>query len=247
MPITWNARLRALGFSESETHVYLASLELGEASVQEVAKKAKVSRVTAYSVIEHLITQGLMSSVEKGKKRHIVAESPDRLLASMKTRLTQMQTNLREAEDALQELKLVQRGEKPVVRLYEGEEAFQAIFRDFAKTKVHQIEEFADYDTLRKHVTSEMVDKYSVPHLKTAKRRAIMVSQTKTTPTGDHDSVVYIPRKDHPCNGDILVYGKDKVAFSAFGPKPVSVLIESETVAEMMRSLFNLAWKEVKR
>lgn len=247
MSTNWNARLRSLGFSESETHVYLASLELGEASVQDVAKRANVSRVTAYAVIEHLIKQGLMSSVEKGKKRYVVAESPDRLLASMKTRLTQMQTNLREAEDALQELKLVQRGEKPVVRLYEGEEAFQAIFRDLAKTKVDQIEEFGDYETLRKYVTAEMFEKQGAPHLKTAKRRAVMVSQSKSIPDNDHQSVVFIPKKDHACHGDILIYGKEKVAFSTFGPKPVSVLIESETVAEMMRSLFSLAWKQVKK
>jgi sugar-specific transcriptional regulator TrmB len=247
MSTNWNARLRSLGFSESETHVYLASLELGEASVQDVAKRANVSRVTAYAVIEHLIKQGLMSSVEKGKKRYVVAESPDRLLASMKTRLTQMQTSLREAEDALQELKLVQRGEKPVVRLYEGEEAFQAIFRDLAKTKVDQIEEFGNHDILRRHVTPQMFEKHVAPHLKSAKNRAIMTSSVKTAPTTSNGSVVYISAKDHSCHGDILIYGKEKVAFSTFGPKPVSVLIESETVAEMMRSLFSLAWKQVKK
>lgn len=246
MATSWITRLKALGFSESETAVYMAALELGEASVQDVAKKAAVSRVTAYAVIEGLIKQGLMSSVEKGKKRYLVAESPDKLVATLHNRLQHMQASLREAEGAIDELRLVQRGEKPVVKLFEGEAAFQAIFRDFAKTKPTQTDEFGNYELLRKHVTSSDSLNQVLPHLKQAKRRLIMTSNSRTERTNKDEPVHYIPAKDHPCNGDVLIYGKDKVAFSTFGPKPISVLIESETVAEMMRTLFSLAWKQVK-
>ncbi len=48
----WEKLLKTLGFTDSESRVYLVSLEMGEATVQDLAKKADISRVTAYAVID---------------------------------------------------------------------------------------------------------------------------------------------------------------------------------------------------
>src|SRR5438552_3905136 len=66
--VHWEKLLRSLGFTESEAKIYLLSLEMGATPVQDLAKKAKVSRVTTYTVIESLMADGLMSTVQKGKK-----------------------------------------------------------------------------------------------------------------------------------------------------------------------------------
>ncbi|HEX9113717.1 MAG TPA: helix-turn-helix domain-containing protein, partial [Nitrospirota bacterium] len=63
--LQWNTLLRSLGFTDSESKIYLISLEMGPSSVQDIAKKADVSRVTTYAVIESLAKHGLMSTLEK--------------------------------------------------------------------------------------------------------------------------------------------------------------------------------------
>ena len=73
--------LQQLGLSDKEAKTYLASLELGPVSVQEIAKKSGLKRPTVYFAIEQLIKMGLMSSFEKGKKRYFSAESPERLVS----------------------------------------------------------------------------------------------------------------------------------------------------------------------
>jgi len=76
----WNKLLKSLGFSDSEAIIYLTSLELGPAPVQDIAKKAGVSRVSselfATSGDVHLILGSITSedfTVEtadgKGKTR----------------------------------------------------------------------------------------------------------------------------------------------------------------------------------
>ena len=50
-----------LGLSEKEAAVYLASLELGPAPVQDISHKAKVNRATTYVMIESLMGRGLIS------------------------------------------------------------------------------------------------------------------------------------------------------------------------------------------
>ncbi|MCF7835696.1 MAG: helix-turn-helix domain-containing protein [Candidatus Marinimicrobia bacterium] len=74
------SKLKQLGLSEKEAKVYLASLELGEATVQEIAKQAGVNRPTTYVQIEKLTKMGLMSSVEKEGKKYFNAEEPNQLL-----------------------------------------------------------------------------------------------------------------------------------------------------------------------
>ena len=71
--------LNYLGLNEKEAKVYLAALELGKSSVQNIAKKADVNRATTYVVIEALIKRGLMSSANENKKQYFIAEAPEKL------------------------------------------------------------------------------------------------------------------------------------------------------------------------
>ena len=130
----WKKLLKSFGFSENEANVYLTSLEMGPSSVQDLAKRAKVSRVTTYAVIGTLTKRGLMSTVEKNKKKLFIAESPERLISFVNARVNEMEGALKEVEASMHELKLIQRGEKPVVKMFEGPEALKAIQDDLLKT-----------------------------------------------------------------------------------------------------------------
>ena len=145
----WKKLLKTLGFTDSEAVLYLASIEMGPAPVQDLARRAKVSRVTTYAVIESLSERGLMSSVEKGKKKLFVAESPERLVSFVHGRVTEMQATLKEVEGTLNELKLMQKGEKPVVKLFEGREALKAIEDDLLATKPEMVQEFGNVDAIK--------------------------------------------------------------------------------------------------
>ncbi len=247
MPTNWKALLKALGLTESEAAIYVASLEMGPASVQDLAKKAHVSRVTTYAVIETLSQRGLMSSVEKGKKHYFTAESPERLVSVVQAKVRQMEATLHEVQDSLHELKLLQRGEKPVVRLFEGEEAMKAIYDDVAATRPATLNEFGNLDEIRKFITRDDVVKQAQHILKRTKPRSIYVTsqgEAETVKKDDREHR-YVNLKDVQAFGDIIVYDK-KVALSSFRGKMVSVLIESQEIAQTLRELFRLAWEQKK-
>ena len=50
-------QLQHLGLSDKEASVYMASLELGSDTVQEIAKRAEVKRANTYAVIEKLMSK----------------------------------------------------------------------------------------------------------------------------------------------------------------------------------------------
>ena len=72
--------LKKFGLSEKEARVYLAALELGQASVQDIAKKSAVNRATTYLMIESLEKRGLMYKLIKNKKKLFAADTPERFL-----------------------------------------------------------------------------------------------------------------------------------------------------------------------
>ncbi len=72
-------QLRKIGLSDKEAKVYLAALELGKATVQEIAVKANVNRTTTYVAIEGLTEKELMSEYLENHKRFFIAEDPSKL------------------------------------------------------------------------------------------------------------------------------------------------------------------------
>src|SRR3989338_8570172 len=108
--------LISLGLSQKEASVYIASLELGPATAQNIAKKAAVNRPTTYVMIESLTKRGLMSSFEKGKKRFFSAESPERLQNIFHVQRREIEEREHELHSILPELRALSSGaEKPRV------------------------------------------------------------------------------------------------------------------------------------
>ncbi|HBR80028.1 TPA: transcriptional regulator, partial [Candidatus Uhrbacteria bacterium] len=65
-----------VGFSDKEAAVYLAALQLGLSSIQDIAKKSGVNRATTYLLVDVLIKKGLMGVFVKDGRKFFAAESP---------------------------------------------------------------------------------------------------------------------------------------------------------------------------
>ncbi len=241
----WKTQLKNLGFTDSESKVYLASLEAGPKPVQEIAKTVGVSRMTAYTVIESLSGKGLMSSVQKGKKTLYTAEPPERLLSFLQGKIQKMESTLKDVGNSIKELKLLQHGDRPVVKLFEGKEALNNIQSDMIESKPDGIYEFGNLDDLLSLYSEER--DLSDTHKKFEKakipRKLVFASSADLAPVKDASiKREIISPKDFDFHGDILVY-KNKVALSSLKGQQISVIIKSEGIAETLRSFFELYWK----
>lgn len=242
---TWKNLLHSLGFSDSEASVYLSCLELGPSPVQIIAKKAGVSRVTTYAVIETLTENGLMSSVEKGKKKLFAAESPEKLYAFVEGKLKHTEATLKELGSHIDELKLVQKDGKPVVKLFEGKEALHAIQDDVIATQPTEAIEFGNLDAIRnlyeesspyRQSFLERMQKIGV------KRKSIYYTQGDAPqPNDERYARQTLPESTKAFFGDVYVYG-NKVALSTLRGKQISVIIESSDLADTLRALIERAW-----
>lgn len=235
----------SLGLSETETKVYFASLNLGPSPVQEIAKKANLSRTATYTNIEALQERGLMSTHERGKKRVFAAEEPERAISHFKEQVHEMQEKLETLNKILPEVKMMGGGERPAVRFYEGQEALRALFNDVG---------VAEPKTFRE--VSNMEDVYNILDFKTLNDARVALDPVKIKIRLLHigelkrrrDGVTYRfidKNKFREFHGDIWIYG-NRVAFVSFIGKLMGVVLENKEFAETAKFLFDVAWEGAK-
>ena len=91
--------LRKIGLSDKEAAIYLAALELGEASASALAKSSRVKRTTVYSLLDRLLDIGALVKTRHKKQTRYVAEPPSVLLKQAKENLSEFEASLPDLEE----------------------------------------------------------------------------------------------------------------------------------------------------
>lgn len=241
MPKDVISLLNELGLSESETKIYLASLEAGPTSVQDLAKKARLSRTAAYDAVASLQDRGLMTTFDRGKKRFFVAEGPDKAVTFFRSKIRGLRTKLEALEEQIPELKLQMGGDRPAVHFYEGRDALHSLFNDVAQAAPKTFDEVSNMD--------DVYDKLDIEYLKKVRKlldpnkirmRILHHGELRSTRPGVKFCKLLPEFGDF--HGDIWIYS-NRVAFVQFFGKVTTVILESEAFADTARALFNAAWR----
>ena len=62
-------QLKKFGLTQKEAELYLAGLQLGQSTIQDLVNRSHLKRATVYDLIENLRNQGLMKIIYKGKRK----------------------------------------------------------------------------------------------------------------------------------------------------------------------------------
>lgn len=73
-------QLCQIGFTDSESQVYLELLSLGPQAVSVIAKRTSLNRTTTYSILKSLERKGIVSSYTNGAIKYFVANDPNSLV-----------------------------------------------------------------------------------------------------------------------------------------------------------------------
>ncbi len=234
--------LQKIGFSTNETKLYLGALELGTASAQEIGKHAGLPRTTAYSVLGYLVERGVVAkTVIKGKTR-FVAEPPEKLLAT----IAELQTQIKIALPQL-EARFNKNTAKPRIVFYEGPEAVQKVYDDTLAVKPEEILEWnteAYFKFDRHKVDPHYIDKRVKLGIK-AKRIAGKGSGWETKhqryDRAELSETLIVPKTIFWPEIEVNIYG-NKIAFLNYA-EDMSVIIESQAIAQAMRQAYQLSWR----
>lgn len=241
-----------IGLSEKEASVYLATLELGSDSVQNIAKLAKINRATAYVILEKLMNLGLVSTHIYGKKTAFVAENPKELNNLIENQKKDIELKKQKLEDVMNSLVAIYnlKEDKPIVRYFEGADGLEALDRfgheDLKKT-TGQLYAITPADILEEQFP--MRRKKSVKERVKQNIKSKVIYTHKNGPfSSDDDKAslregIFLPRDILPLDGTISIYENWGVKLYTFDKKyPYGVLIQSPIIAKNLKYMFDLAW-----
>ena len=77
--------IQQLGFSQKEAAVYLAGLELGQATAYQIAKRSGLKKPTAYVILDRLIERSAVRKVAAQKHMQYSASDPVELFVDARS------------------------------------------------------------------------------------------------------------------------------------------------------------------
>jgi len=239
--------LKNFGVTSRETKVYLAALELGEASPKELATHAGIKRTTLYEMLPKLFRKNLLNQVVHGKRRHLVAESPERLLAQFQADLNNLKLAQPEFLALFNQIK-----EKPKVYFFDGVEAMKKVYEDILETK-RNLRAFSGInDIIQPELIKWLHEYYEPIRIKNQIFARNIANESpnikKLMPPGELRENRIIPYKIYPISVEIIIYG-DKVGYTTIrkDSRPLAILIENKEIADSMTSIFEAVWKTAKK
>jgi len=243
--------IEKLGLTDKETHVYMASLELGEASITDIAKRSGLKRTTAHLAAGQLIMLGLLSETIKGKRRVVAPVHPRRLLELARLRASQIEDNMGELV-ALYNLPK----EKPKIQVFEGQEGMRALYHDLYQSLNNKEEAlwFTRIDAL--NLFPEVITEHMnlLRRLRNPKMRELNYdnpagrkwAQDIKPFQGKNHFIRLLPAGLEFGFCDNLIFQNRLVIFSLKKDLFVT-MIESEEIVKTYRALFEAAWKQGKQ
>jgi len=240
-------QLEALGLSENEVKVYLASLELGSATAQELAGKAAVVRPTAYVAIGGLTKRGLMSSFTKGKKKYFTAEKPAKLLKLVqeeKKKLTDREEKLKRVMPELEAL-ISLSADKPEVKYYEGLEGLDSMRAVLYESKIKTVDVVGETKTARSVIPedSRLLHSAKLEKLKIGGRYIVLSNENdfELPPLGKNGWEYKLYKNENVFGAEIAIFGP-YISFISYQDKPYGFMLKSENIAKTARLMFEAMW-----
>ncbi|MBW3004153.1 helix-turn-helix domain-containing protein [Candidatus Woesearchaeota archaeon] len=229
--------LKDLGLSDKEIKVYLTLLSVGQSTVNKIALKSKLNRVTCYDVLNYLKDKGLVSYVIKSGVKYFEASEPQKLLGDLQEKEDKLKSILPELELLKKSVK-----QKPSIELYEGLAGLKTVVEDVLK------ENKECWFLVAPNFIDEL--QYYFPHFITKKRKQGMFSKV----IAEHCERMRDYKKNNPKRfidmrlvkakfpTTKIIYG-DKVAILTFEKdNSIGIIMENKAIAETERKQFNLLW-----
>jgi HTH-type transcriptional regulator, sugar sensing transcriptional regulator len=238
------SRIEELGLSNKEARVYVACLRIGPASVQTIADKAGIKRVTAYVILESLQSLGLARQSTRAKKTFFSAEDPLNLELILRRRAAEVSQQMQGLQLVLPQLLSLNSVPKdlPEIRTFEGQDSVRNAIVDFFTTihaekqpilvscNIERLTEFLS-DLPRNTLTGKMLYTSTEP----LKRDSALGWGLETR---------FIRGNSYILSADIALNADRILMMDMEDGRPTAVLIRNDAFARTLRVWFELAWRQ---
>jgi len=230
-------KIEAIGLTDNEAKLYVATMENGTSPASRISKTAKLNRVTTYDTLNKLLQKGLVSVSNIHGIKHFTALAPELFIEDAK----------KKAEDltkTLPFLKTISKTEElhPTVRYFEGLKGIKQAYKETLSSS-SEILCYSNPKNIRDH-WPEYDDEYVAKRIeKKIFLRDLFYGSAKYTEEEEDffRKMKPLPRKHFRIENEINIFD-NKVLIVSYEPRPFAIIIESHPVADTQRQIFETLW-----
>jgi HTH-type transcriptional regulator, sugar sensing transcriptional regulator len=243
--------LIASGFPEKEARIYTGLLELEYATVTEIAKHTHINRSSAYVILESLKRKGFVGISDDKSVRRYVAASPEIVLHAVRIKAKKQEEIKNNLESIIPELRALHKDTvgRPTVKFFEGKNGLINALEDTLNCKEKLIRITSDVEKIYSILPEYFPDYVRRRVKKKIKMHGIHPDGEGARHMMKHnvlDVPVIIPAKKYNLPAELVVYD-NKIGYMSPLRGGFAVIIESPEMAEVMKSIFDMAWEEARR
>ncbi len=250
-----------IGLSEKESLVYSTLIKEGGAYPSKIAEITKLNRSTVYKILLDLSVKGLVNEIKKKNKIFYQIEKPSKLLRFAKDQVTLANDHLESVQKLIPDLEgmYAYLSNKPKITYFEGLEGILSIYDDhIATTEKYEMVAVANANELEKVFPKKFFDNYRRTKEKIGiTTRGIITDSAENATFIDRmyegykkdviPVVKLIPAAEFPFKGEVTIYRNNRVSIVNLNKEHLTgLIIEDETIYNMMKMIFELSWKGVK-
>ena len=243
--------LKKIGLTEGEIRVYLAMFDLGLTTVGPIMKASKISSSKIYLILDRLIKKGLVSSIIKGKTKYFQVDIPEKLLDYIHRKEKQLQIEEQQLKEIIPELKHKLRfnEEEEGAVMFEGIEGIKTFYLSLLDY-MNKGEEYYIFTISLEEMEKEQIQIFfNNFHLKREKKGIICKIITNEDFTYkwmkknySRFKILKFRKTKQKIPSNTIIF-KNRLAFIAFGERPMVHVLKNRRIARSYKEFFESVWK----
>lgn len=231
-----------LGLSPKEAEIYLIALELGPSSILEISKATSINRSTIYTIIDSLLKKALISIEVLGFKKLYVAEDPKRLESIFEQKK-------KDLLDSLPIFKEIYQTESrhSFIKYCEGLESIKRLYEEL----LEEIKSGDDYLVIGNQASwfskdPSFFEKFIRKRSKLNIKIRLLLQDSATAQKHKkfeknlNQKIRILPKDTHLSTNMVIL--PKKIIIHQLEGLPLAVVIESRSIVQMNRELFEIIW-----
>ena len=233
--------LAEIGFDEKEIQIYLALLEMGEATASRIALQTRIERTSVYYIAEKLIHKGLISFNLRNNVKYYSASNPEKILEDLKDK----QDAFAKILPMLNQIKNKEFEEDVKVDVFKGFGGLKAVYNDIIKS-TKEVLVMGEEGRMQEEHLNFLRQTLRKMHENKIKQKVILREDYpgKIFPTGSNEFRYISKELMSPIV--FLVY-EDKVHLEIYRKPLFLIRITSKEVADSFRSYFKYFWERARK